>query len=529
MTRHRFAAALLACCLLPGAGQPGWAIQHRAYSPERHDRFTGYPAAPAWNDQAWFDSRKFPGIGWAPADTPYQRQFALVSPQHLVCATHFAPKPGVAIRFLNSSGATVERTVVGLVPIQNELNQNTDLTVVTLASPVLPADQVAHFPYLNLAAEADYLDTALVVFGWHVRAGRGRLAGFDDLVEENGLNQTRLMRFDYWKSGGDPDDAYLEIGDSGSPSFAEAGGRPALVGIHATIEEDPLKRSGFDTFIPHYIGGLNTVLGSAGYQMTPAYPVPVSLAAAQTLTPATWRQANPGSCRFDLTNPSSTTATNVAVGLRFPPASVPDSLAAPGWIVTPGGAGEWELRRATLPAGTTVTITADWLNLGLGDSLNTELTLVSDGSARQRFDFPRQLAPSYAAWAVGLTNPAAAADDDGDGVENLQEYAFGGDPMVNSRTRPSGGMLLPVLRVEGTVATLEFPVREDATVRGLAYHAEFSAALTPGSWTGTPPPGMTVADIPYSPAEAGWRLRALSFDTAATGFCRVRVELDEDP
>jgi hypothetical protein len=528
MTRHRFGITLLAGCLLPGVGQPGWAIQIRGYSPERHDRFTGYPAAPVWNDAAWFDSRGFTGVGWAPADTPYQRQFALISPRHLVCATHFSPKPGVVIRFLNRSGTTVERTVAGLVPIQNDLQEATDLTVVTLSSPLLPADQVAHFPYLNLAAEADYLDTALVVFGWHVRAGRGRLAGFDDVVAKD-LNKTRVMRFDYWKAAGDPDDSDLEIGDSGSPSFAVAGGRPALVGIHTTVDEDPLKRSAFDTFVPHYLAGLNTVLAPAGYQMTPAYPVAVNLDAAQSLTPATWRQANPGSCRFDLTNTSAATATNVAVGLRFPPANVPDALDAPGWLVTPGGAGEWELRRATLPAGATVTIAAEWLDLGLSDSLDTELTLVSDGSARQRFDFPRQLAPSYAAWAAGLTNPAAAADDDGDAVVNLHEYAFGGDPTVNSRTRPSGGMLLPGLRMAGTVATLEFPVREDATARGLAYHLEFSETLTPGSWTGTPPPGMTVADVPYSPAEAGWRLRTVSFATATSRFCRVRVELDENP
>ena len=43
------------------------------------------------------------------------------------------------------------------------LGQNSDLTLATLSAPLLPADQVAHFPYLNRATEADYLYTELVL------------------------------------------------------------------------------------------------------------------------------------------------------------------------------------------------------------------------------------------------------------------------------------------------------------------------------------------------------------------------------
>lgn len=520
---------LVASSLLLGLGQPGWGIQLRSYTAARHDRFTGYPAAPAWNDAAWFGSRSYSGVGWAAADLPFQRQFALVSPQHLVGATHYQPNLGSVIRFLNGSGSIVERTVVALTPIQNDLNQNTDLTVITLASPLLPADQVAHFPYLNLASEADYLNTALVVFGWHVKAGRGRLAGFKDL-EEAPLNRTRTLRFDYSKLFGDPDDAYLETGDSGSPSFAVVGGRPALLGIHTAVDEDPLKRSNFDTFVPHYAAQLNAVLAPAGYQMTPAVPPVVSLTATQTTTPVQWRQANPGSCQFDVVNRSATAATNVAVELRFTAAAVPQTLTAPGWLITPAGGGTWWLRRATLPASATVSITADWADLGLGDSVNSALTLVADGSARQSYEFGQQLAPSYSAWAVALTDKAPTADPDGDGVVNLLEYAFGGDPLVNSNTAPTGGALLPVLRLESGVATLQFPIREDAAVRGLAYLVEFSETLAGGSWTTTQPPGTALSDAPFTPAVAGWLHRTLTFDAnAVRQFGRLRVELNENP
>lgn len=531
MIRDRLDSLLLACLLLPCMAHQGWGIELRAYEAARHDRFTGYPVAPVWNDAAWFGSRGYSGIGWAPADESFQRQFALITPLHLVGATHFQPNLGSTIRFLNASGRTVDRTVAGLTPISNELDQASDLTVITLSSPLLTADQVAHFPYLNLADEADYLDTELVVFGWHAKAGRGRLAGFEDIAEPP-LNRTRMMRFDYWNapdSPGDPDDCYLEGGDSGSPSFAVVGGHPALVGIHSTIDEDASKRSGYDTFVPHYRARLNAVLAPAGYQMTPAFPPVVSWTTTQATTPTPWRQANPGSCRFELVNRSANEATNLAVVLRFPASAAPSSLAAAGWLITPAEPGAWSLRRATLAAGAAAAITAEWLDLGLGASLAAELTVVADGSARQRVDCVQPLAPSYNAWAVGLAENPPTADPDGDGLVNLQEYGFGGDPQVSSRVGPTGVALLPALRVAGNEATVEFPVRDDAALRGLTYGIEFSTTLEPEAWSATPLPGMVVTDAPYLPALAGWLRRTVTFDSgAAVGFCRVRIEWNEN-
>ncbi|MCF7675678.1 MAG: S1 family peptidase [Akkermansiaceae bacterium] len=526
MKRHLTSTLLIVTVWLAGWTDPAFGLQLRNYTAVRHDRFTGYPAAPAWNSTAWFGSSGYQGIGWAVADTSYQRQFALVSPLHLVCATHFQPNIGAVIRFLNRDGITVDRTIAAHHPVKNDLNQNTDLTLLTLSAPLLAADQVAHFPYLSLPDEAAYLNTSLVVAGWHVKAGRGRIAAFEDVSGE--VNQTRMLRFDYHKWFGQQDDCYLENGDSGSPSFAVVDDRPTVVGIHSAVEEDPFKHSSYDTFVPHYTSALNTLMEPDGYQMTPSHPPPVTLAVAATHSPDPWRQAMAASCRIDLTNNSGNPATNPTVTLHFRTDRLPDTLTAPGWIITTGDPGERLLHRATLAAAETSALTASWTDTGTANEISVQMELRADGLAEQSYDFSRPLAPSYQAWAADLADPSPAADPDEDGVPNLLEYAFGGDPEEASQFQATGAPLLPRFAVTGSTATLRFPLRDDAELRGLTYLAEFSETLAAGSWAAEPPPGATVTDAPMTPAVPGFLQRTITAGTnTPKRFYRVRVELNE--
>jgi hypothetical protein len=504
-------------------------LQLRSYSAPRHDRFTGFPASPQWNDGAWFGSRNYTGVGWRVGDPEMQRQFALVSPLHVVFATHYQPGVGSVIRFLNSAGATVDRTVTLQTPIRNDLNQDTDLTLLTLSAPLLAADQVTHFPYLNLTNEAAYVNAALVVFGWQAKAGGGRIAAFDDM-EGDGINRTRMLRFDYNKRFGQPDDARVEIGDSGSPSFAVIDGRPAVVGIHSSLEENINKYLCYDTFVPHYVEQLNTLMAPTGYQMTPANPLPVTVAVTAVPSPVPWRQAMAASCRIELANTSANIVSNPSLRMQFPPDRPPSTLTAPDWIITPGAAGEWLLRRAALAAGATSSLTAAWEDVGTADTLAIRLDLRADGLTEQSHDLTQQLAPSYQAWAAGLADPSPVADGDADGLPNLLEYAFGGDPAVASAFQPTGAALRPAMQVADGTADLAFPVRADAELRGLSYLVEFSPTLAAESWSSTPPPGYAVADHPLVPAAPGFLSRTVTFDaTAPRQFCRVRVVLHEAP
>ena len=522
MPRHVRAVVVL--IVLAGGAR---AMEIRDYSATRHDRFTGFPASPAWNDSAWFGTRAFTGAGWRPADGTNKRQFALVSPQHIVCVTHYAPGAGSVIRFLNADGLTVERTVDSTTAIQNDLGQNTDLSLARFTTPLAAGDKVDAFPYLDLADENAYLNTRLTVFGWHARAGRGFIAAFDD-IEGTGLNLTRALRFDFPKNYGWQDDCYLQSGDSGSPSFASVDGTPALVAVHTAVDETDAFRQNYDTFVCHYIAKLDLLMAADGYQMTPTAPPPTALAAEAVRTPEPWRQAMPATGRFDLTNTGTAVATNPNAVLRFAPAQSPDTLDAPGWTVTNGAAGEFLLHRANLPAGETSSLTATWSQTGIAGQLPIRLDCWADGIAVRSYDFTTGLLPSYQAWADTLAQPAPEADGDGDGFANLLEYAFGGNPEVASRFQPGGVPLQPQVSVDSGTVIVDFPVREDAEDRGITYVVEFSTTLANGSWSADPPPGYAVEDDAYTPDSPGYLRRRVTFDASAPRrFCRVRVELDE--
>lgn len=529
MDRFRRIAGCLSLATLLCSPTPVHAVQLRVYSASRHDRFTGFPDAPVWNDAAWFDSRAFAGVGWCPTDSGNKRQFALVSPQHVVFARHFDPHTVTTIRFLGTSGVVVNRTISNWTAITNDLDQDTDLVLMRFTQPLLASDRVPHFPYLDLADENAYLNASLTIFGWHAKAGRGHIAAFGDIEEPGFVNLTRSFNFNYEKNAGFQDDCYLVGHDSGSPSFATVNGRPALVGFHTAVGEDALYRYNHDTFVPHYVDKLNLLMAPDGYQMTPTAAPPAALAASADHSPVPWRQAMPATCRFDLTNTSAAPATNAHVILRFPAAQAPLSLDAPGWISAAGEPGEFLLHRATFAAGETHSLTASWTSTGTSDRVTIRLEQWADGIAAQSHDFSANLAPSYQAWAAGLAQPLPGADGDGDGFSNLLEYAFGGDPAVCSRFQPGGVPLQPQPAASGIQMAVSFPVRDDADVRGLTYVVEFSTTLGEGSWSADPPPGHTVDDDLYSPDSPGFLKRTVTFDAnTPRRFCRVRVELDEE-
>ena len=500
------------------------AIEVRTYSAARHDRFTGFPENPAWNDAAYYGSRKFTGIGWIPGETN-GRQFALVSPTHLLFALHYGVGAGTSIRFLNSAGAVVNRTSTGYQLVESAPGQNTDLYLLVLDAPLAQADGVSLFPYLNLASEAAYTGKELTVFGWSVRAGRATL----NLIEDAEIagNATRVMRFSSPKTGTNPDDAHMVIGDSGSPSFAIVGGNPAILGVHSANGESSSHYFGYDAFIPHYITALNTLMEPSGYRMTPATPPVVTLATA-LVTDTPLRQARPGTCRFDLTNTGATDGGNAKVSLHFPVGTGPASISASGWIAESTGPQDWSFRRANLVAGAIGSFTATWLDLPSQSTIAVEMTPSADGSASSTGTLTMNLLPSFAVWAENLADPSVTGDSDADGVINLLEYAFGGDPAVGSRSSAAGNILLPVISTQSGRAVLEFPVREDGVARGLGYVVEYSETLESESWSTPPPPGLLDQTAEFSPDIPGFVRRTVSWDAVSPKrFCRVRVTLDE--
>jgi hypothetical protein len=509
---------MLPClALCGGIGSAVWAAEIRSYSPERHDRFTGFPAAPVWNEKSWNDGRSYAGIGWWEQDPRYQ--YTLVTPRHFVCAAHARPPGGSTVRFLQPDGVMVQRIVTGFTTILTPEGGATDLALAVLAAPV--PQEIGFFPILNLPTEASYPGLELVVFGLAAKSGRGVFDSFHASTIP-GLGDSRLFVFKFRKASGDPDDAYLQNGDSGSPSFALAAGRPALVGVHGAIGDGGEFRLNYDTFVPHYASQLNALLDPQGYRLTAAYPEAVELEAEVVAEPRPLRQGMAGSGRFLVLNRSAADAANVRITLQFPRNAMPETLTAPGWLVeNQGGGGQWSLRRGSIGALAHATFTASWSHLPVTGPLVVELMHYSDGSPLRSHTFDLTPAPSYAGWSeiFGDADAGPADDPDGDGVVNLLEYAFGSDPLDATR----GGM--PDFTFDGTTAQLSFPMLEDAALRGLAYLPEFSQTLKPDSWTDQPPAGFRVED---SPPESGRVLRTIRFDASQPQvFARVRVLLNE--
>lgn len=516
-------------CVLAGLATTAAAMQIRDYTPERHDRFTGFPDQPVYNPDAWYGSGQYKGVGWAHNDS---RQFALVSRQHIVCATHFVPGPGTAIRFLSADGSLLERTIVSSNAIQSAAGGNTDLSLCKLSAPIPASSGIDPFPYLNLASEFQYQNRTLIVFGWTARAGKGKLASFQSITGIGTLTWGYRFRYERYSAVNDEtrDECRLEGGDSGSPSFMLHEEKPALLGIHTAISDIPFNPyvDCMDSFIPQYVNQFNALLAPEGYRMIPAIRETTTLASSSSSSPADLKSGQPGSLSFVVENTGAALAGNVHLELHFPGDLAPASVSAPGWVTESANGGSWIFRRATLAATTALTVTASWPLLPEADSIPVQLIQRSDSSAEvcQTLNFP--LETTYAAWASMLEDPDPLADADGDGVPNLLEYAFGGDPL--SGGRGTGGKVgsLPVFSVSEGRAGMSFAVRKDAAQRKLSYDVEFSDLLS-GSWHTDPPCGWSQEEVEFDPPDDHFVQRRISFDAArGISFSRVRVHLGDE-
>ncbi|WP_338288795.1 hypothetical protein [Luteolibacter sp. LG18] len=505
------------------------ALAIRTYSATRHDRFTGFPSAPVLNTGSWFTGANYTGVGWLVSDT--RRQFALVSPQHFVMPSHWGVGIGDQIRFLSSGGQLVTATIASTTIIQ-ESSVNTDLTLGRFTAPIPTGSGVTAFPYAS-TSESYYsmgnpTRRALRVFGLNTRVGGGTLTSFFNVDLGNGT-VTRMYSFPYTLASGGQDDSYFEDGDSGSPSFIDpSGSKPLLTGTHSAADRvsSTTTYTSYDTFVPHYVSQLNTLMATDGYQMIPSSPSATTLASSKTSTsPATLRRVQSGSATFTVSNSGSST-TNVVVTLTFPTGNGPTSVSGVDWLVETTGPDVWIIHRATLANAANAPFTVSWNSIPDVASLPVTVAAQSDGSNLPSNVYDLAPAVSYAQWSAALAQPAATADPDGDGRTNLVEYGFGGDPMAGTDVLAAGVPAGTVLTTASGTATLRFPVRSDSQVRGLTYVTEWSDNLT--SWSQTAPGGTATTYQAYVPAVSGFKEAVVTFPAnAARKFARVRVTLDE--
>ena len=507
---------------------PATALHIRAHDPAVHNRFTGFPGAPVMNPTFLYDATKFTGLGWFAAGV--HKQCALVSPRHFVWATHHVPVLSQNILFLDSNGILMQRTVAAADPIASENGGESDLSIARLDSAV--TSTIKPFRWLNLTGEAEYLLEHLMVFGYadngvvQPSAGKGTIAGLSSFTIDG--RDTRLSRVDYQTISGQPDDCYFTPGDSGSPSFATVLGEPALVGVHSTLNENGNIIENYDTFIPHYVAKLDVQMAPLGYRMRPAYYTPTTLSFSTVSEPGTLRRVNPGSVTFTFANSGGQLTGNAELVIAFPAGQAPSTVNAPGWVVESTGAGSWSIRKATMAAAEDIDVVATWATLPNVAALTVDASTQSDTATATNFQPTFALGPSYAAWSLGLPEPAQSDDPDDDGLINLLEYAFGGDALSGGMTLPSGDSLRPVIEHQAGNVALSYPERSDAVGRGLSYQLETATDLAGLAGATTLPAGAVSATEPFIPAVPGCVKRIISWPSdGPVRFARVRVELSE--
>jgi len=521
--------SLLALSLL----MPAHGLEVRSYNPAIHNRFSlGYPSSPVMNPNFIHNASKFTGVGWwstnaAASDT----QLTLVSPRHVLSVRHLEGNfsgGNQFISFVASDGQVHTRTID---PFNSLLDGTTmvDLAVAKLSSP-LPVT-VKPVRYRNNRTE-----TAIMVLGKNpvpggnsVTGGTSAITDFDDVDYAPGY-VTHMFYFEYVKASGAANDCHYGpgTGDSSSPVFVDYNNEPALVGLAAAAVDDATKYYNYCTSVPHYITQIDAILNPQGYRMRPASYTATTLNLTSATSAPNQRQAHAGGLTFTLGNTGAHTTGNAALTLSFDPAETPDSISAPGWVVESMGGGVWSVRKAVMASGNSIVATATWAALPAVAALDVDVTVESDTTTTSTTQPSFTLLPSYAAWAIGLSEPAETDDPDDDGMQNLLEYAFGGNAQNGTMLLPGGHPLRPVLSVSGGTVSLSYPERSDAVVRGLSYIVETSTGLNNLAGSTTLPAGASSSTAAYSPAEPGFVKRTITWPyDGPRRFARVKVALSE--
>jgi hypothetical protein len=511
---------------------PALALHVRTYSTAKHERYaSGFPAAPVANSAFMHAGLALSGVGW---DASYPvRQVTLISPQHFVCANHFRPPLGGEIRFLSTGGILRSATVHSLTNVLNSSGQPTDVLIGRLSTPMPASSGVNFLPWHNLDTEAAYIGQTLGVLGAGGRGGRGVIHsiadfGGDPVTGGSGINSTRAMQFNYVGLTGSADDPYAESGDSGSPSFVSVGGRAALVGTHTAVVSALGSTSTVDSFLPAYVTQVNTLLENDGYHLTAAAPKATSLSWSVQSTPAVLRAGYPVTLRLTAGNTGSLPANNVRITASLPGMGT-ITPAGDGWVCDTAG-NSVQARRGTLAPGTTAEVTLTFTpqtagSLQAGTSYRADET--TGGSGTTAFT----VVESFKSWGSALQHPGITADDDGDGIDNLTEYACGGDPRTASpEVAGSSTTMLPEpLRTEevsggNSRQVIQYVRRTDATARQLSYHIEVSDGLQ--SWSDV---STTAQELSVTPLQTGLENVELALPPAsgARQFVRLQVTLAE--
>src|SRR4051812_5560194 len=268
MCRSRFPCCVAACLFAAGICSVARAEvilgpSQLATDPTPYFRFTGgFPAPPSNtvnNPSFYLSTLNFSGVGWRLPGVAGNLAWnvAMIDNIHFVGAWHvvvtgnMSTGDTVNFRPAGSSTAIVTRTIANLQNVPNPDSSTSDVLLGTLSQPLLPADGVASYPI----TAAPVIQQVMYVYGRQSEVGQNNVSGTQPNIpfpiDGNPAHDEVLngLLYDYDQPTtninpliGNPDglpstvgnnEAHVEAGDSGGPSFVLIGGQLQLIGTHA--------------------------------------------------------------------------------------------------------------------------------------------------------------------------------------------------------------------------------------------------------------------------------------------------------
>ena len=261
-------ATLIISTLCTPAAWPALSLQ--SYSAASHHRFADDPA--------------FIGSGYDWSGVAYNGDWATrISDTYYVTAWHARATGSLTFHEDNDPlGNTVTRTSSSLTRISN-----TDIAIGRFSSS--PSATIAIYGIADelttqaTFASSSYYDMEAFVVGLNgtggntttnFRVGRNELDGFyDDVVlVPPAANVTDAITYDDDRGTGlslGADEAYLQSGDSGGPTFITVGSELVLTSIHLGIDGT---RS-YDSFLSNYINEISAIVAAGGESITLINPI----------------------------------------------------------------------------------------------------------------------------------------------------------------------------------------------------------------------------------------------------------------
>lgn len=500
------------------------ALVLRSYDASKHLRFLNFPSNPSHNSQFIHAAYDLTGVGWHSIFSP--RQLTMVSPLHFVGANHYKPGLGATIRFLSSDGNIHNFTVASQTAITNDSGQSSDLFIGTLNTPIPAGNNINYYPYLNLSFDLQYYFKQLIVLGATGRGGEGSIQSIQN-SSVSGLNTTRVLRFRYTAASGDDADCYFESGDSGSPVFVEQNGAPAIVGTNSYVASFLSgNRDNYSNFIPYYVDKLNTVMELDGYRMTKATTGSTSLTLTHTLPSSTIRAGHSFDILLAMENTGNNMAENIRLTNTFPAGTNITNSSNTPWFDQPFVSDSViSSRKASIDSDSNSSYSIT-LTIPDAGSHSHSVVFSSDQSTSTTQNYTINVIESFISWADDLTDKSSSGDDDRDGIINLLEYAFGGDPETSSQfIEGETTHLLPQYSENGGVHTISYVRRKDYVQRALSYNLTSSTNLTSGSFTDA---STLISDTDTASVNDDLELVTYTLTKSGTErFFRIEVTLNE--